>query len=293
MKQNKREEVSVVVVKKSSKLSKAAHISFYILLAFGSVAFLYPFLWMVASSLRSLEEIAIAGMNIWPQNWRFENYEEAMTAFPVLIYLRNSLLTTFIPIIGTVFSCSLVGYAFARFKVVGSGILFLVVLATMLLPGDVTLIPQFILFKNLGMLDSLYPLIVSAFFASPFYIFLLRQFYSRLPVSLEEAAIIDGCGYFKIWYSIFLPLSKPALIAVGVMSFMGNWNNFMGPLIYINSDKWKTLTLGLAGFQGAYSTDTNLLMVVSLIIIIPCLILFFSAQKAFMEGLTFSGSKES
>lgn len=265
----------------------------YLVLLLGSAAFLYPFVWMIAASLRSLEEIAVSGMNVWPQSWRWENYGKALTAFPFGRYLVNSLLTTIIPIIGTVLSCSLVGYAFARFKVRGSGLLFMLVLSTMLLPGEVTMIPQFILFKNLGMLDTLYPLIVPAFFASPFYIFLFRQFYSRLPVGLEEAAVIDGSGYFKIWWQIFLPLSRPALIGIGVMVFMGSWNNFMGPLIYVNSDKWKTLTLGLAGFQGTYATDTNLLMSAAVVITLPCILLFFAAQRAFMEGLTFSGSKES
>lgn len=279
----------------ASKKRKTAvkHFLAYIVLIAGSVAFLYPFIWMIAASLRSLEEIAKSGMNVWPQNWRWENYSKALSSFPFGRYLINSIITTLLPIIGTVFSCSLVGYAFARMKVKGSGLLFVLVLSTMLLPGEVTMIPQFILFKKLGMLDSLYPLIVPAFFASPFYIFLFRQFYSRLPVGLEEAAIIDGCGYFKIWRTIFLPLSKPALMAVGVMVFMGSWNNFMGPLIYVNSDKWKTLTLGLAGFQGTYATATNLLMAAAVVITLPCIILFFTAQRAFMEGLTFSGSKES
>jgi multiple sugar transport system permease protein len=265
----------------------------YLLLVMGSIVFLYPFLWMLAASLRSLEEVAVSGMSLWPQSWRWDNYVKALNAFPFWRYLINSLLTTLIPIIGVVFSCSLVGYAFARLRVRGSGILFMIVLSTMLLPGEVTMIPQFILFKNLGMLNTLYPLIVPAFFGSPFYIFLFRQFYARLPVGLEEAALIDGCSYFKIWRTIFLPLSKPALIGVGVMVFMGNWNNFMGPLIYVNSDKWKTLPLGLAGFQGTYATDTNLLMAAAVVITLPCILLFFTAQRAFMEGLTFTGSKES
>ncbi|OXL82703.1 hypothetical protein BCV73_06095 [Paenibacillus sp. SSG-1] len=283
---------SAVSVTKKRKSPGTRWLAYLVLLA-GAAAFLYPFVWMISASLRNLEEIAVSGMNIWPQHWRWENYAKALTAFPFGRYLVNTLITTVLPIIGTVFSCSLVGYAFARLRVKGSGFLFLLVLSTMLLPGEVTMIPQFILFKKLGMLDSLYPLIVPAFFGSPFYIFLFRQFYSRLPVGLEEAAVIDGCGYFKIWRTIFLPLSKPALTGVGVMMFMGAWNNFMGPLIYINSDRWKTLTLGLAGFQGTYSTDTNLLMAASIVITLPCIILFFSAQKAFMEGLTFSGSKES
>ncbi|WP_116232620.1 carbohydrate ABC transporter permease [Paenibacillus sp. VMFN-D1] len=175
----------------------------YLVLLAGAVSFLYPFVWMISASLRNLEEIAISGMNIWPQHWRWENYTKALTAFPFGRYLVNTLLTTIIPIIGTVLSCSLVGYAFARLRVKGSGLMFLLVLSTMLLPGEVTMIPQFILFKKLGMLDTLYPLIVPAFFGSPFYIFLFRQFYSRLPVGLEEAAVIDGCGYFKIWRTIF------------------------------------------------------------------------------------------
>lgn len=281
-------------VKKERNSAKSkVHWLAYLLLLIGSVAFLYPFAWMVSASLRSLQEIAVSGMNIWPESWRWDNYLKALTAFPFGQYLLNTIITTILPIIGTVLSCSLVGYAFARLKVRGSGFLFVLVLSTMLLPGEVTMIPQFILFKKLGMLDTLYPLIVPAFFGSAFYIFLLRQFYSRLPVGLEEAAIIDGCGYFKIWRTIFLPLSKPALMAVGVMVFMGSWNNFMGPLIYINSDKWKTLTLGLAGFQGTYATDTNLLMAAAVVITLPCILLFFASQKAFMEGLTFSGSKES
>ncbi|MFF2018262.1 carbohydrate ABC transporter permease [Paenibacillus sp. NPDC058177] len=281
------------VKKERNSTKKKVHWLAYLLLLIGSVAFLYPFIWMVSASLRSLEELAASGMSIWPEHWRWGNYAKALTAFPFPQYLLNTVITTILPIIGTVLSCSLVGYAFARFKVRGSGFLFVLVLSTMLLPGEVTMIPQFILFKKLGMLDTLYPLIVPAFFGSAFYIFLMRQFYSRLPVGLEEAAIIDGCGYFKIWRTIFLPLSKPALMAVGVMVFMGSWNNFMGPLIYINSDKWKTLTLGLAGFQGTYATDTNLLMAAAVVITLPCILLFFSAQKAFMEGLTFSGSKES
>jgi len=208
------------------------------------------------------------------------------------LYLRNSVIIAGVSIVATVFSNSLAGYAFARFKVRGSGVLFMIVLSTMLLPSEVQLIPRFILFKNLGMLDSLYPLFIMKFFGSAYYIFLFRQFYSRLPVGLEEAARLDGCSYFKIWWKIFLPLSRPIFTSVAVMEFMGTWNSFNDALIYINSDRWKTLPLGLAGFQGTYSTSTNLLMAASIVVILPCIILFFSAQKVFIEGITFSGSKE-
>ena len=275
--------------KKNEKIRKVIAV---ILLVFFSVIFLYPLGWMLASSFRSLEEIAIEGMDIIPKHITFDYYKKALSSFPFFTYLRNSLIVAGFSIVATVFANSLGGYAFARFHAKGSGILFMLVLGTMLLPGDVMQIPRFILFRNLGMLDTLLPLFITKFFGSAYYIFLFRQFYSRLPVSLEEAALLDGCSYFEIWWKIFVPLSKPICTSVAIMEFMGTWNSFNDPLIYINSDKWKTLTLGLAGFQGTYSTDTNLLMAASIVIILPCIVLFFCAQSAFVEGITFSGSKE-
>lgn len=275
--------------KRNEKIRKIVS---FIILVILSVIFLYPMLWMIASSFRSLEEIAVEGMNIIPKKITFEYYAKALSSFPFWQYLKNSVIVALVSIIATVFSNSLLGYAFARFKVPGSGILFMAVLSTMLLPGEVQLVPRFILFKNLHMLDSLYPLFIMKFFGSAYYIFLYRQFYSRLPVGLEEAARLDGCSYFKIWWRIFVPLSKPIFASVAIMEFMGTWNSFTDPLIYINSDTWKTLPLGLAGFQGTYSTSTNLLMAASIVVILPCVVLFFCAQKAFVEGITFSGSKE-
>jgi len=257
-----------------------------------AVVFVYPLLWMIASSFRSLEEIANSGMNVFGTPIDFTYYIRALTAFPFLTYLKNSVFVSLMSIIFTVFSSSLIGYAFARLKTKGSSIVFFIVLSTMLLPGEVLLVPRFMLFRDLGMLDTLYPLFITKMFGHAFFIFLFRQFYSRLPVSMEEAARLDGCGYFKIWWRIFLPLSVPILTSVAVMEFMGTWNSFIDPLIYINSDRLKTLPLGLAGFKGANTTDTNLLMAASLIVILPCILLFFVAQKAFIEGVTFSGSKE-
>jgi len=270
----------------------AGKIIAYAILILLSVIFIYPLFWMLASSFRSLEEIAVAGTNLIIKKLDFKYYVKALSSFPFFLYLRNSVIIAGVSIVATVFSNSLAGYAFARFKVRGSGVLFMIVLSTMLLPSEVQLIPRFILFKNLGMLDSLYPLFIMKFFGSAYYIFLFRQFYSRLPVGLEEAARLDGCSYFKIWWKIFLPLSRPIFTSVAVMEFMGTWNSFNDALIYINSDRWKTLPLGLAGFQGTYSTSTNLLMAASIVVILPCIILFFSAQKVFIEGITFSGSKE-
>jgi multiple sugar transport system permease protein len=263
----------------------------YSILVLGSVVFLYPFLWMVATSLRSLAGVGREGASIWPSEFLWSNYYRAFTSFPFWIYLLNSVLTTFIPIVGTVLSCSLAGFAFARIKVRFSGVLFVVILATMLLPSEVTMIPQFILFNKMGMVDTLYPLILPAFFGSPFYIFLFRQYFSRMPESLADAARLDGCGWFTMFFRIYLPLARPAAMAVAVLTFMGYWNNFLGPAIYINSDRWKTLPLALAGFQSANGTDTPLLMATSILITIPCILVFFFAQRSFTEGLTFSGGK--
>lgn len=265
-------------------------LAYSLLIGLGLV-FLYPFLWMAASSLRSTQEIARAGMNLVPEAWRFENYQAALQTFPFFLYLKNSLITTLIPVVAVTLSSSLVAFAFARMRVPGRNILFMIVLSTMFLPGQVTIIPQFIIFRGLGMIDTLYPLIIGSFFGSPFFIFLLRQFYAGLPKSLEEAAMLEGATMFQIWWRIFLPLSRPALVAMAVLVFMSNWNNFFGALIYLHSNQWKTLPLGLAGFSGQYYTQTNLLMAANLVVIIPTLLLFFFAQRAFIEGITFTGTK--
>lgn len=275
--------------KKSNNMKK---ISVYAVLVILSIIFIYPFLWMLASSFRSLEEIATNGINIIVKSFKVDNYKKALESFPFFLYFRNSTVVSIFSIIGTVLSSSLIGYAFARFKVKGANFLFLLVLSTMLLPGEVQLIPRFLMFKNLGMLDTLFPLFVTKFFGNSFYIFLFRQFYTKLPTSLEEAAKLDGCGYFGTWLKIFVPLSKPIMGSVAILEFMGSWNSFSDALIYINSDKWKTLPLGLAGFNGTYSTNTNLLMAASILVILPCIIIFFFAQKTFIKGISFSSGKD-
>jgi multiple sugar transport system permease protein len=262
----------------------------YVLLVVGSVAFLYPFLWMLAASLRTNNQIQTSGLSIWPQQFKWSNYSQALGEFDFWRYTVNSLITTLIPIVGTVVSSSMAGFAFARMNVRGSRLAFYVVLGTMLFPGEVVMIPQFILFKQLGMIDTLYPLIVGSFFGSPFYIFMFRQFYSRLPESLTEAATLDGAGWFRMWWTIFSPLARPVSIAVAVMLFMSNWNSFMGPQIYINSNKWKTLPLGLAGFNSTYGSDKAHLMAATLVVSLPCLVLFMFSQRLFMKGAGFAGT---
>jgi multiple sugar transport system permease protein len=267
-------------------------IGIYLLLVLGAIPLIYPFLWMIASSFRTLEEIANADLSIWPSVWHFDNYSQVFSSFPFWQYIRNSVISTAVPVVGAVLTSSMVGFAFARVQAPGRNVLFLVLLSTMLLPGQILIIPQFVLFKELGMLNTLYPLMLPSCFGTAFFIFLFRQFYARLPLALEEAATMDGCNLLQTWWAIFIPLSKAALIAVGVLEFMWRWNDFFGPVIYLSSDTYKTLPLALAGFQSTFSTQTNLLMAASAIVILPCVILFFLAQRAFLEGLTFTGSKE-
>ncbi|UBU18969.1 carbohydrate ABC transporter permease [Nonomuraea gerenzanensis] len=261
------------------------------LLVIGSAGFVYPFLWMIATALRTPEGVAHAGASLWPLQWQWSNFAEGLGSFPFWTYLRNSLLSTLVPVVAVVFSSSLVGFAFARIRARGAGVLFAVVLSTLLLPQEVTIVPQFILFRNLDMIDTLWPIIVPTFFGSAFFIFLYRQFYLRLPEALTDAALIDGAGWFRIWFSIYLPLSRPIIIATAVLQFMSYWNNFFQAAIYLTTDRWKTLPLALAGFQSVNGTDTPLLMATALVVTAPCVLLFFIAQRHIIGGISFTGSK--
>jgi multiple sugar transport system permease protein len=267
---------------------KAVQVGFLVL---GSVIFAYPFIWMIATSLRTRIGVASGGIALWPVQWQFSNYIDGLNSFPFWAYLGNSIISTVIPVIGTVVISSMVGFALARIPARGAGIVFGVILATMLLPSEVTLVPQFILFRQLDMMDSLYPIILPAFCGSPFFIFLFRQFYLRLPASLTDAAIVDGAGWFRIWSAVYLPLSKPIVVAAAVLQFMSSWNNFLTPAIYLTSERWKTLPLALAGFSSVNGTNTPLLMATAVVVVVPCVAIFFLAQKQIVGGLSFTGSR--
>lgn len=256
-----------------------------------SVIFLLPFLWMLSTSLKD-------GGDIWlyPPRWIpnpivWSNYTEAMKAAPFLTYSLNTVKITALVIIGTMVSCALVAYGFARGRFVGKNVLFLVLLSTMMIPYPVTLVPVFMLYRHLGWINTHLPLIVPAYFGSPFFIFLLRQFFMTIPRDLDDAARIDGCSSLQIFYQIMLPLAKPVLVTIAVFTFIGTWNDFLAPLIYLNSREMFTLALGLANFQGMFKTDWNLMMAASVMVMLPCLTLFFIAQKYFVEGITVTGMK--
>ncbi len=225
---------------------------------------------------------------------RTENYSEALQYMPLetsggLLYLKNTLILVVMGVIGTVFSCSIVAYAFSRMKFPGKDKMFTILLATMMLPGAVTLLPQFLIFRTLGWVDTLYPIWVPAFFGSAYNIFLLRQFFSQIPMELEDAAKIDGCNYIKTFWAIMMPQIKPALAVIAVGTFLGAWNNFMGPLIYVNSPEHMPLSYALQLFKGDRTNEPGLLMAFTTMTVVPVVAVFFFAQKYFIEGVTLSG----
>ncbi len=286
-------EKKISWIKRKSTQEKIKKATIYSLLIAGGIIILVPFFWMVSTSLK------IPGREfIYPPQWiprpvNWSNYPEGWTLFPFTRWLGNTLFITIFSIVGQVASVSLVAYSFARLRYPGRNILFLVCLATMMLPRQVTMIPVFILFRHLRWIDTFKPLIVPFYFAvGAFFIFLMRQFYLTIPTELEDAARIDGCNTFGIFLRIMLPLSRPALGIVAVFSFMGHWNDFMGPLIYLSSTEKFTLALGLRLFQGQFYVSWTRLMAVSILILLPCIAIFFIAQKYYIQGIVITGIKE-
>jgi ABC-type glycerol-3-phosphate transport system permease component len=223
---------------------------------------------------------------------RWQNYPEAWTTMPFTRFLLNTLIITALGVVGQVLSASLVAFSFARLRWPGRDALFVLVLATLMLPSQVTLIPQYVIYRTLGWIDTFLPLVVPAYLGgSAVYIFLLRQFFMTIPAELDEAARIDGASSFALWTRVMLPLSKPILAAVAVFSFVALWNDFMGPLIYLNSTKKLTLAVGLRVFQGTYVTYMHLLMAVATVALIPVIIIFFVAQKQFVRSIVLTGIK--
>jgi multiple sugar transport system permease protein len=225
---------------------------------------------------------------------RWQNYSDALQFVPPethygLVYLKNTLIIVILSVIGTILSSSIVAYAFSRMRFPGKGMLFLILISTMMLPAAVTLLPTFLIFRTLGMIDTLYPLWLPAFFASAFNVFLLRQFFMQIPMELEDAAKIDGCSYLKTFWSVMMPQIKPALAVIAIWTFMGAWNNFMGPLIYINSPENMPIAYAVQLFQGDRGGEPGLLMAFATMAMLPVLLLFFFAQRYFIEGVTLSG----
>jgi len=224
-------------------------------------------------------------------SFRWENYPRALKRFPFLAYLRNTLLIALLNVLGTTLSCALVAYGFACIRWPGRDALFIAVLSTMMLPAQVTLLSMFVMFKHWGWVGTYLPLIVPAFFGNAFFIFMLRQFFVNLPRELFDAARVDGCSELAIFARLVLPLSKPALATVALFTFMNNWLDFMGPLVYLNDERKYTLALGLYSFLGRHQADWSGLMAASTVVILPMILIFFLAQKTFIRGIALTGLK--
>lgn len=255
--------------------------------------FLVPFYWMLTTALKPESGALVYPPKLIPTHFHWHNFVAAWTAAPFTRYLANSLIVTSLDVIGQLISCSLVAYGFARFRFKGRNVLFVILLMTMMIPWDVTMIPQYMEFKWLGWINTLKPLIVPNFFGAPFFIFLLRQFLLTIPSELEEAARIDGANAFQIFLRIMMPLMKPALAVVAVFEMLNAWNDYLGPLIFENTQNHYTLTLGIYQFQGMFSgqTQTVPLMAATLLTSIFPLLVFFFAQRQIIHGISTTGIK--
>jgi len=277
-----------------SRRSTLASVALYAVLAAIAAGMLLPFAWMLRSSLCDDRE-AVAAMeklsDLIPRTVNPENYAQVFASIPLWRYLLNTVIITVCVLVGTVLSSSLCAYAFSFCRVSYARKIFYGVLATMMLPGVVTMIPTFILFRHLGWVDTFKPLIVPAFCGNAFAIFLFRQFFLGIPGSLIEAARIDGADALRIYWRVVMPLARPVTITVAIFSFMGTWNDFMGPLIFLNSQENWTLQLGLNSFIGLVGSQMNLLMACAVMVLLPVLVVFFCLQGHFIRGIGTTGLK--
>ena len=265
----------------------------HLVLSAVAALFVIPFLWLVITSLKPLDQVFTDPPRWIPHPILWQNYVDALTdpAFPFVQLLSNTLFYVVLSTIGVVLSSSVIAYAFARIDFAGRETLFIITLATMMLPGIVLLIPTYILFQTFGWVGSYAPLIVPTFLGNAFNIFLLRQFMMTIPWDLTDAARVDGAGDFTILWRIVLPILKPALMVVAVFQFMYAWNDFLGPLIYLDNASKYPLVLGLYAFQNRFKINWNLMMAASLVTTLPLIVLFFFAQRYFIEGIALTGLK--
>jgi ABC-type glycerol-3-phosphate transport system permease component len=265
---------------------------FYGVALAGSAFVLTPVLWMISTALKSDNAVLSVPPQLLPHDPKWSNFGHATTLIPFWRYLRNSVFIAGVGAVGTVLSAALVAYPLARLRAAGMRIVFALVLATLLLPQQILLVSQFLIFKRLGWYGTYLPLIVPSWLGGgAFNVFLLRQFFLTLPREQDQAALIDGAGYFRIFWRIILPQSVPALLAVGLLDFTSKWNDFLGPLIYLNRTESYTLPLGLASFRDLYNTSWNYLMAGTILAALPCAVLFFVAQRLLVRGLVVRATK--
>jgi multiple sugar transport system permease protein len=289
-------EAAPVAIENRQRPGKAnarlGEIGIYTALTVLTIIFCVPFIWLVLTSLKPADEIFSS--NWIPSTWEWGNYQDVFDAAPVWHWMWNTFLVTFLAVVAVLLSSSLVAYGFARIRFKGRNQLFALVMGTYLLPGAVTLIPTFLIWNELGAVNTFWPLWAGNLFGSAFYIFMLRQFLLTIPQDLVDSARIDGAGFLRIYWNIMLPLIKPALVAVAIFEANAKWDDFMTPLIYLNSPDNYTLALGLGSLKESFKelgTQWSLLMAASVIFTIPMMVLFFMFQRYFMEGVTHTGIK--
>jgi multiple sugar transport system permease protein len=262
---------------------------FYVVMGALAVAFLAPLLWMVTASLKPEYLVLATPPTFLPRNFQWANYQAVLKVIPLFAF--NSFKLAFLTVGGVLLITPLAAYAFARLDFWGRDFAFSILLATLMVPSIVTLIPLYIIYRNIGWIDTHYPLWVPKVLHSVTAIFLLRQFFRQIPMDLEDAARLDGATTFQVYWRIMLPQVKPALAAVGIFAFLESWNDLFGPLIFLNTLELQTLPVALKLFQGEFFTQISVLMAGATLSIIPVLIVFFAAQKYFLQGITMTGIK--
>ncbi len=269
-----------------------AHLWLHILLSLGAILMVIPFIWMISTSFKELAQVFVYPPEWIPEPFIWENYPKAFTAVPFARWFLNSLFIGLFVTLGQLVTCSLAGFTFARMRFPGRNVLFLLYLGTMMIPHHVTIIPVFVMMNALGLVDTFWPLIIPAL-VSAWGTFLFRQYFLTMPQELEDAAKIDGCSFFRIYSQIFMPLSKPILATLGVFTFMGSWNDFLGPLIFLQSKDNKTLPIGLLQFRADFQGMSNwpVMMAGVVISVLPVLIAFVIGQKYFVRGIALTGIK--
>jgi len=249
-----------------------------------------PFLWLLTTSLKAEYQVFLYPPQWIPNPVMWSNYSDVLTKVPFMVWFANTLKVTGLSLLGTLLSATCVAYGFARVQFRGKDFWFMILVATMMLPAVVTMIPTFILFSKLGWIDTFLPMVVPAWFGgTPFYIFLIRQYMTTLPMDLEEAASIDGASSLMVFLRIIVPLCKPVLGTVGIFSFIANWNDFMRPMLYLNSPEKKTMAVGLRYFQSQWGTEWGLMMAAAALMIAPVLVVYFATQRYFVRGIAMTG----
>jgi multiple sugar transport system permease protein len=263
----------------------------YAALTLLAVVFSIPFAWLLTTSLKPPSQLFKLPLEWIPNPFTWDNYPRALTMIPFFVYLKNTLYIALFNVVASVLSCSLVAYGFSRIQWPGRDSFFVVLIATLMIPYPVTLIPTFLIFRDLGWINTPHPLTWPAFTGNAFFIFLMRQFYMTIPQELSAAAKIDGASEFQIYRLIILPLARPALAVVALFTFLANWNDFLGPLVYLSDREQYTLAIGMYGFLSRSGTAFGPLMAAATMIVLPIIVLFFFTQRTFIQGITLTGIK--